>query len=101
MGVPVPNLTKVRHSWLRRRRAGSPVPTIVLGHGGAISTESYFETGLDVLSDLGYGGLELAEVCQRLGVTTGSFYHYFTSWSAYTRDLVAYQVERAAPGCSR
>ena len=27
-------------------------------------------------------------MCQRLGVTTGSFYHYFTSWSAYTRDLV-------------
>ena len=62
--------------------------------GGAISTESYFETGLDVLSDLGYGGLKLAEVCQRLGVTTGSFYHYFTSWSAYTRDLVAYWVEQ-------
>jgi len=23
-------------------------------------------------------------------VTTGSFYHYFTGWSAYTTDLVAY-----------
>ena len=56
---------------------------------GVISRESYFETGLDVLSDLGYGGLKLAEVCNRLGVTTGSFYHYFTSWSAYTRELVA------------
>ena len=42
--------------------------------------EAYFETGLDVLADLGYGGLKLAEVCNRLGVTTGSFYHYFTSW---------------------
>ena len=52
------------------------------------SRESYFETGLDVLSDLGYGGLKLAEVCHRLGVTTGSFYHYFPSWSAYTRQLV-------------
>jgi AcrR family transcriptional regulator len=61
---------------------------------GAISRESYFETGLDVLSDLGYGGLKLAEVCTRLGVTTGSFYHYFASWSAYTRDLVAYWVEQ-------
>jgi AcrR family transcriptional regulator len=52
-----------------------------------VSRESYFETGLDVLSDLGYGGLKLAEVCNRLGVTTGSFYHY-------TRDLVAYWVEQ-------
>jgi len=32
-------------------------------------------------------------VCNRLGVTTGSFYHYFTSWPAYTRDLVAYWVQ--------
>ncbi|MBI3214236.1 MAG: TetR/AcrR family transcriptional regulator [Mycobacterium sp.] len=50
--------------------------------------EAYFETGLDVLADRGYGGLKLAEVCHRLGVTTGSFYHYFENWSAYTRELV-------------
>ncbi len=55
-----------------------------------ISRESYFETGLDVLSDLGYGGLKLAEVCNRLGVTTGSFYHYFPNWAAYTSELVAH-----------
>ncbi len=41
--------------------------------------EAYFETGLEVLADVGYGGLKLAEVCNRLGVTTGSFYHYFAS----------------------
>jgi AcrR family transcriptional regulator len=58
-----------------------------------VSREAYFETGLDVLSDLGYGGLKLAEVCNRLGVTTGSFYHYFASWPAYTKDLVAYWVQ--------
>jgi AcrR family transcriptional regulator len=56
--------------------------------GGVLSRESYFETGFDVLADLGYGGLKLAGVCGRLGVTTGSFYHYFPSWSAYTRALV-------------
>jgi AcrR family transcriptional regulator len=55
-----------------------------------VSREAYFETGLNVLSDLGYGGLKLAEVCNRLGVTTGSFYHYFANWSAYTRELVAH-----------
>jgi AcrR family transcriptional regulator len=53
-----------------------------------VTKEAYFETGLDVLSDLGYGGLKLAEVCNRMGVTTGSFYHYFDSWSEYTRGLV-------------
>lgn len=55
--------------------------------------EAYFETGLEVLSDLGYGGLKLAEVCNRLGVTTGSFYHYFASWPVYTRELVGYWVK--------
>ncbi|ULE34790.1 TetR/AcrR family transcriptional regulator [Mycobacterium sp. IDR2000157661] len=55
-----------------------------------VSREAYFETGLDVLSDRGYGGLKLAEVCNRLGVTTGSFYHYFPNWPAYTQDLVAH-----------
>src|SRR3954466_10833363 len=58
-----------------------------------VTRESYFDTGIDVLSDLGYGGLKLAEVCNRLGVTTGSFYHYFASWPAYTRDLVSYWVQ--------
>jgi AcrR family transcriptional regulator len=58
-----------------------------------VSRESYFETGLDVLSDLGYGGLKLAEVCNRLGVTTGSFYHYFSGWPAYTSELVAHWMQ--------
>ena len=58
-----------------------------------ISREVYFQTGLEVLSELGYGGLKLAEVCKRLRVTTGSFYHYFTSWSAYTSELVHYWVD--------
>src|SRR5258705_5741034 len=57
------------------------------------SRESYFEAGLDVLSDLGYGGLKLAEVCNRLGVTSGSFYHYFPSWRVYTRELVAHWMQ--------
>ena len=52
--------------------------------------DSYFETGLEILSDRGFGGLKLAELCHRMGVTTGSFYHYFTAWSAYTADLIGY-----------
>jgi AcrR family transcriptional regulator len=59
----------------------------------AISREVYFETGLDVLAELGYGGLKLAEVCKRLRVTTGSFYHYFTSWPVYTHELVRYWMD--------
>jgi len=54
---------------------------------------SYFETGLEILADLGFGGLKLAAVCSRQGVTTGSFYHYFPNWSAYTRALIDYWLE--------
>ena len=68
------------------------MPSIVLAWGQQ-TRESYLETGLEVLSDLGYGGLKLAEVCNRLGVTTGSFYHYFASWSAYSQELVAHWVQ--------
>ncbi|MEO3759794.1 TetR/AcrR family transcriptional regulator [Mycobacterium sp. B14F4] len=57
------------------------------------SREAYFETGLEVLADRGYGGLKLAEVCNRLGVTTGSFYHYFPNWPAYTKELVAHWMQ--------
>jgi AcrR family transcriptional regulator len=61
--------------------------------GAVLSRQAYFEAGLEVLSEQGYGGLKLAEVCNRLGVTTGSFYHYFASWPVYTRDLVQHWLE--------
>ena len=61
--------------------------------GAVASREAFFEAGFDVLSDRGYGGLKLAEVCDRLGVTTGSFYHYFSSWPAFSQDLVAHWHE--------
>ena len=51
---------------------------------------TFFETGLEILAELGYGGLKLAEVCRRQGVTTGSFYHYFRNWNNYTRELICY-----------
>ncbi len=46
--------------------------------------------GLEVLGDLGHLGLKLAEVCHRLGVTSGSFYHYFDNWAHYRRQLIEY-----------
>jgi len=61
--------------------------------GAVGSRESFFRAGFDVLAELGYGGLKLAAVCRRLGVTSGSFYHYFESWSDYTRQLVAHWHE--------
>ena len=44
---------------LGRCASGGPA-TRVLAMAGVASREAYFEAGLDVLSDLGYGGLKLA-----------------------------------------
>ena len=50
----------------------------------------FFQAGFDVLAESGYGGLKLASVCGRLGVTSGSFYHHFANWSEYTRQLITH-----------
>ncbi|MGW0036995.1 TetR/AcrR family transcriptional regulator [Gordonia sp. NPDC003376] len=57
------------------------------------SRDAFYETGLAVLSELGYAGLKLAEVCARLKVTSGSFYHYFANWADYTAGLLGYWFE--------
>ncbi len=70
--------------------------------GATTTRELYLETGLAVLADSGYSALKLSEVCNRLGVTSGSFYHFFKNWSDYTTQLIDHwldsrtQVEVAA-----
>lgn len=54
----------------------------------AVARNDYFTVGYEVLADRGHLGLKLAEVCRRLGVTTGSFYHFFPSWTHYRRELI-------------
>jgi AcrR family transcriptional regulator len=48
----------------------------------------FFVAGMDILAEEGCGGLKLAALCRRVGVTTGSFYHSFDSWHDFTRQLV-------------
>lgn len=50
--------------------------------------ERYFEAAQDILATEGYGGLKLAAVCKRLEVTTGAFYHAFSSWNEFTTALL-------------
>lgn len=48
----------------------------------------FFDAGMEILADDGYGALKLAALCRRVGVTTGSFYHSFDNWHDFTRQLV-------------
>ncbi len=57
------------------------------------SREAYLETGLAVLAESGYSSFKMTEICRRLGVTTGSFYHFFKNWSAYTDALLDHWYE--------
>lgn len=58
-----------------------------------VTRDDYMMVGLEVLADQGHVDLKLAEVCRRLGVTSGSFYHFFTSWGDYRSQLIAYWKE--------
>lgn len=65
--------------------AGVVIPTV--------TREDYMIVGLEVLADRGHLGLKLAEVCRRLGVTSGSFYHFFGNWADYRSQLIGYWKE--------
>lgn len=48
----------------------------------------YFECAFDILATEGYGSLKLAALCERVGVTTGAFYHNFANWRDFTERLL-------------
>jgi len=52
------------------------------------SRRDYLAAGLDVLADGGESALTINELCRRLGVTKGSFYHHFASGSVFRRSLL-------------
>ena len=58
------------------------------------SRDDYFRTALDLLADGGVGALTIANLCARLGVTTGSFYAHF----AGIRDFHTSFLEQWADG---
>ncbi len=53
-----------------------------------LTRNRFFVAGMEILAEDGLGGLKLAALCRRVGVTTGSFYHSFDSWQDFTRQLV-------------
>ncbi|MCP3810830.1 TetR/AcrR family transcriptional regulator [Mycobacteriaceae bacterium Msp059] len=57
--------------------------------------EDYMVVGLQTLADQGHLGLKLAEVCSRLMVTSGSFYHFFGSWAQYRTQVIEYWKNEA------
>ena len=55
-----------------------------------VTKEQYFEEALDCLAQRGADGMAVGSLCSSLGVTTGSFYHYFGGWSGFVDALLAH-----------
>lgn len=53
-----------------------------------LSRSAYYEAGLELLAESGHGGLTIAALCERLGVTKGSFYHHFDDMAEYVGLLL-------------
>jgi AcrR family transcriptional regulator len=52
--------------------------------------DDYFAAALHVLATEGHAALKIGTLCRAIGVTTGSFYHYFGSWDGFVEDLLAH-----------
>ena len=59
---------------------------------GVVSRESYFETGSSAVRRR-LRRPETGRGVDRLGVTTGSFYHYFSGWPTYTGTSIAHWMQ--------
>ena len=49
--------------------------------------------GVQILAEVGPDGLTIDALCQRAGVTKGSFYHHFGGTEAYKHALLAFYEE--------
>ncbi|HEV8627748.1 MAG TPA: TetR/AcrR family transcriptional regulator [Acidimicrobiia bacterium] len=54
-----------------------------------LSRDDYLAAGLDLLAEGGVSAVTIAALCDRLGVTKGSFYHHFGDVSGFHEALLA------------
>jgi AcrR family transcriptional regulator len=54
--------------------------------------EQYYDAALDLLAEAGPEALTLSTVCERVGVTKGSFYHHFDSMAALHEGMLEHWV---------
>ena len=83
---------------VRARR--SPMEVVGVGTGRArtvggerrrtVGPEDYFATALALLATEGPAALRMRTLCERLGVTWGSFYHHFRDLAEFRTRLLAW-----------
>jgi len=60
---------------------------------GRLRRTDWFDAGLVVLGVQGIEGVRLGTLCSQLGITTGSFYHHFSSRTDFLQGLIDYWSE--------
>src|SRR3712207_3571191 len=58
------------------------------GRGERASPQSYFEVAFGLLAEGGIKAVTIANLCERLRVTKGSFYHHFRSGPDFQQQLL-------------
>jgi AcrR family transcriptional regulator len=58
--------------------------------GGRLGRSDYLAIGMRILAEEGPAGLTTTNVCDRLQITRGSFYHHFPSLRAFNEALIAH-----------
>ena len=80
----------------RSRRATTSKKIEVPGRERRLTKVDYFKAGLQLLAEGGITAVTIANVCARLHVTKGSFYHHFASGPTFQRELLTYYEEEYA-----
>lgn len=52
--------------------------------------EDYFVAAIEILDGSGREALTISALCERIGVTKGSFYHHFSSMGGFVEGLVGH-----------
>ncbi len=55
-----------------------------------MNSESYFQAAFEILAESGADGVTATNMCDRLGVTKGSFYYHFYSMPEFVEAFAAY-----------
>ncbi len=54
-----------------------------------VTEDDYFEAALDLLVSDGHTSLKVGSLCEALGVTSGSFYGYFSGLPEFVSELIS------------
>lgn len=87
-----PKATRVTGKTARSTAAGGRKESA----SSRLSADDFVRAALDVMVDEGIGGVKIQRLCDRLGVTKGSFYWHFADLDAFLSEVARQWAEDGA-----